>query len=124
MAQAILGRTHETSFRLTRILDENCSRAPRVFKPALALMTLFAGLSFVIVPNMPRLIGFKTVGFETAAPKVEAASQQTAPQLSQAAVLATVAGMSNEGAHQNTGKFLTASAVTAEISRQHPATHV
>lgn len=59
MAQAAVSRARETSLRLAQILDADRPRATRVFKPALALMTAFAGVCLVILPDAPRLIGFE-----------------------------------------------------------------
>ncbi|MGA8617504.1 MAG: M56 family metallopeptidase [Candidatus Sulfotelmatobacter sp.] len=60
MAQAAIGHACETSIRLARILDDvGRPRATRVFKPALVLMTAFAGVCLVILPDAPRLIAFE-----------------------------------------------------------------
>jgi hypothetical protein len=59
MAQAAIGRAHETTLRLAQILDADRPKATRVFKPVLAAV---AGVAAVVgtfaVPNAPRLIAF------------------------------------------------------------------
>lgn len=59
LAQAALGRIHQTSLRVTQILDPNrpCA-SPRAWKPVVALVALFAIASAISVDHGPRLIAF------------------------------------------------------------------
>ena len=58
MAQAVIGRAHETSQRLARILDRKRSNATGAFKPALCGILAIVGVGVVGVQETPRLIAF------------------------------------------------------------------
>ena len=58
MAQAVVHRAQEASLRLTRILDRNRPTATRAWKPAMALMGVFAMACAAAAPLTPRLVAF------------------------------------------------------------------
>ncbi len=83
MAQAAVDRAREASLRLAKILDANRSVATRVWKPALAMLSVFFLACLMALPIAPRL-----VAFESAAPAPHAASavpgSMASPKLSTA----------------------------------------
>jgi beta-lactamase regulating signal transducer with metallopeptidase domain len=59
LAQAAISHARETSARLAQILDVDRPQATRIFKPALGLVTILAGVCLVMLPDAPRLIAFQ-----------------------------------------------------------------
>src|SRR5262249_21669490 len=59
LAQAALGRAHQTSQRILRILDAGRPKATRVWKPALGLVTAMSAVAIMAVPYTPNLISFE-----------------------------------------------------------------
>jgi bla regulator protein blaR1 len=66
LAQAAVSRMRQTSRRVAQILDGEHRGATRVWRPALALMTVFAAGCVVTVSRAPELVGFQ----DAAAPVV------------------------------------------------------
>ena len=58
LAQAAIGHAREISARLAQILDAGRSTETRVFGPAFAAITAFAGICLIVLPGAPQLIGF------------------------------------------------------------------
>jgi hypothetical protein len=56
MAQAAVHRVHEASLRLAQILDTNRPAATRVWKPALAMVSVFSMLCLVTLPHTPQFV--------------------------------------------------------------------
>jgi hypothetical protein len=67
MAQAAVHRAQELSQRITRILDPKRPASTRVWKPALALATVFSLACFAISFSAPRLVAFKSDDSQAAA---------------------------------------------------------
>ena len=66
LAQAALGKIHQTSLRVAQILDGNRPiRSARSWKPAVSLVAAFAMASVVGISKAPRLIAFS----DTASPQ-------------------------------------------------------
>lgn len=88
MAQAAIGRAHETTLRLAQILDVDRPKATRVFKPVLAVV---AGVAAVVgafaVPNAPRLIAFHDAAPESSQFAALVASDETIPELPKSMVV-------------------------------------
>jgi beta-lactamase regulating signal transducer with metallopeptidase domain len=89
LAQAVVGRAHETSLRLARILDGNRPKSSRVFRPALGLAAVLGACCLIALPDAPRLIAFENAG---SAPVINnnknvAFAADAAPQLPQTAVI-------------------------------------
>jgi hypothetical protein len=84
LAFAIAGRVHQTTRRVTRILDVNRPTATEVWKPALGLMVTFCAVCLISLPRTPRL-----VEFESTSPAVVASAANPMPGTS----LATSARM-------------------------------
>jgi len=59
LAQAAVSRMRQTSRRVAQILDGERRSAARVWKPALALMTVFAAGCVATVSRAPELVGFQ-----------------------------------------------------------------
>lgn len=59
LAQAALGRAHQTSQRIMQILDAGRPKATRVWKPALGLVTAMSAVAIMAVPYTPNLITFE-----------------------------------------------------------------
>jgi len=59
LAQAAVSRMRQTSRRVAQILDGERRSAARVWKPALALMTVFAAGWVATVSRAPELVGFQ-----------------------------------------------------------------
>ena len=59
LAQAALGRAHQTSQRIMQILDAGRPKATRVWKPALGLVTAMSAVAIIVVPYTPNLVTFK-----------------------------------------------------------------
>jgi beta-lactamase regulating signal transducer with metallopeptidase domain len=76
MAQAVVNRVHQTSLRVSQILDANRSSATRVWKPALYSVAAFSLVCLVSLSRAPEL-----VAFEDRAPTIaaSAASPVAAP---------------------------------------------
>ena len=85
MTQAIVHRARETSMRLARILDPKRTVATRISKPALGLVSAFAALCLVILPNTPQVISFEQGGSQQASPFI--AVHQVSSALTQPAIL-------------------------------------
>ena len=58
LAQAAVGKMHQTSQRVTRILDAERPAATRVWKPALGLVSAVSIACLVSMPHAPQLIAF------------------------------------------------------------------
>lgn len=58
LAQAVVGRVHQTAQRVTRILDVDRSRATAVWKPALVLFAALSAACFATFPHTPQLVAF------------------------------------------------------------------
>jgi beta-lactamase regulating signal transducer with metallopeptidase domain len=75
LAQAAVNRVHQTSLRVSQILDANRSRATRVWKPALYSVAAFFVACLVSLSHTPELVAFKDripeVTFASAAPANE-----------------------------------------------------
>jgi len=74
LAQAVVGRMHQTTRRVARILDLDRPTAIKIWKPAFALVAAFSAACFVSGPHAPRL-----VSFEQAAHSVSESAASTAP---------------------------------------------
>ena len=59
LAQAAISHAHETSVRLARILQADRNQSTAIFKPALAVITVFAGLSLCVIVKAPKLVAFQ-----------------------------------------------------------------
>ncbi len=59
LAQAALGRAHQTSQRIMQILDTGRPKATRVWKPALGLVTAISAFAIMAVPYTPNLVTFE-----------------------------------------------------------------
>ena len=59
LAQAALGRAHQTTQRIMQILDTGRPRATRVWKPALGVVTAMSAIAIMAVPYTPNLISFE-----------------------------------------------------------------
>jgi beta-lactamase regulating signal transducer with metallopeptidase domain len=59
LAQAALGRAHQTTQRIMQILDTGRPKATRVWKPALGLVTAMSAIAIMAVPYTPNLISFE-----------------------------------------------------------------
>ena len=58
LAQAAVGKMHQTTQRVTRILDAERPTATRVWKPALGLVFAVSIVCLVSMPHAPQLIAF------------------------------------------------------------------
>lgn len=59
LAQAVVGRAHQTARRIARILQADRPTAVRVWKPAFGLVATFSAVCFFAVPRAPRLVAFE-----------------------------------------------------------------
>jgi beta-lactamase regulating signal transducer with metallopeptidase domain len=59
LAQAALGRAHQTTQRIMQILDAGRPKATRVWKPALVLVTAMTAVATMAVPYTPDLVTFE-----------------------------------------------------------------
>lgn len=59
LAQAAVNRVHQTSLRVSQILDANRSRATRVWKPALYSVAAFFVACLVSSSHAPEIVAFK-----------------------------------------------------------------
>lgn len=59
LAQAALGRAHQTSHRIRQILDGNRPKATGIWKPAMGLVTAMSALAVLAVPYTPNLVSFE-----------------------------------------------------------------
>ena len=59
LAQAALGRAHQTSQRIMQILDTGRPKATRVWKPALGAVTAMSAIAIMAVPYTPNLVSFE-----------------------------------------------------------------
>jgi beta-lactamase regulating signal transducer with metallopeptidase domain len=101
VAQAAIGRAHETSQRIAQILDIDRPKATRVFKPAVAAVTVFAAVWIFAMPKAPRFISFRD-----SAPSngLEAVNDiQSAPQLPKSMVIPVLAHV--DQTETSPGKF-------------------
>ncbi len=62
LAQAALGKIHQTSLRVAQILDSNRAPKGRSWKPVVSLVAVFAMTCVVGIARAPRLIGFSERG--------------------------------------------------------------
>jgi beta-lactamase regulating signal transducer with metallopeptidase domain len=74
LAQAVVGRMHQTTHRVARILDLDRPAAIKIWKPAFALVAAFSAACFISGPHAPRL-----VSFEQAARSVSESAASTDP---------------------------------------------
>jgi hypothetical protein len=74
LAQAAVTRMHQTSQRVTRILDWHRPPTIRTWKPALALVTVFSAAMIAAISRAPELIAFQSV---TAPPTLAANFERT-----------------------------------------------
>jgi beta-lactamase regulating signal transducer with metallopeptidase domain len=89
LAQAVVNRMHQTSLRVSQILDTNRPGATRVWKPALYSVAAFSAVCLVWLSHAPEL-----VAFEDRMPEVTVASATPANEM------LTSAADSNFGAKQ------------------------
>jgi hypothetical protein len=59
LAQAVVNRMHQTSLRVSQILDLNRSRATRVWKPAVYSLAAFSLVCVVSLSHAPQLVTFE-----------------------------------------------------------------
>ena len=59
LAQAALGRAHQTSQRIRQILDSSRPKATSIWKPALGLVTAMSAVAVLAVPYTPKLVAFE-----------------------------------------------------------------
>jgi hypothetical protein len=59
LAQAALGRAHQTSQRIMQILDTGRPKATKVWKPALGVVTAVSAVAIMVVPYTPNLVSFE-----------------------------------------------------------------
>ena len=59
LVQAAIGHVTHTARRISKILDGSERKDSRVFKPALAALTLFGAISLIAVQHTPQLISFR-----------------------------------------------------------------
>jgi len=59
LAQAALGRAHQTTHRILQILDTRRPKATRVWKPALGVVTAVSAIAIMAVPYTPNLVSFE-----------------------------------------------------------------
>ena len=59
LAQAAVSKMRQTTLRVSQILDVNRSAATRVWKPALALVTVASGVFVVGLARAPELVAFR-----------------------------------------------------------------
>ncbi|MGO9647335.1 MAG: M56 family metallopeptidase [Terriglobales bacterium] len=59
LAQAAVSKVRQTTLRVSQILDGNRSTAPRVWKPALALMMVASGIFVIALVRAPELVAFR-----------------------------------------------------------------
>jgi beta-lactamase regulating signal transducer with metallopeptidase domain len=76
LAQAVVGRMHQTTRRVARVLDRDRPTAIKIWKPAFALVAAFSAACFISGPHAPRL-----VSFEQAAPSISESAASAAPAL-------------------------------------------
>jgi beta-lactamase regulating signal transducer with metallopeptidase domain len=80
MAQAVVNRVHQTSLRVSQILDVNRSAATQVWKPALYSVTAFSVFCLISLSHAPQL-----VAFEGAVPDVAALAMAPGVQITASA---------------------------------------
>jgi beta-lactamase regulating signal transducer with metallopeptidase domain len=83
LAQAVVSHARETSLRLARILDGDRANSPRVFKPALGLLTVLVATCLIAIPHAPTVIAFENAS----APPAVVSATNTAPHLMPAAII-------------------------------------
>jgi beta-lactamase regulating signal transducer with metallopeptidase domain len=76
LAQAAVGRMHQTAHRVARILDADRPAATKVWKPALGLVSAVSVACLISMPHMPRL-----VAFDGAAPSFSQSASRLSPAL-------------------------------------------
>jgi beta-lactamase regulating signal transducer with metallopeptidase domain len=59
LAQTVVGRMHQTTLRVARVLDRDRPTAIRIWKPAFALVAAFSAACFISGPHAPRLVSFE-----------------------------------------------------------------
>jgi hypothetical protein len=70
LAQAVIGHARQISIRLAQILDGRRSADTRWLRPSFAAVTAFAGLSLLVMPAAPKLVGFTTAGTEVSSAQI------------------------------------------------------
>jgi hypothetical protein len=102
LAQAALGRAHQTSQRIMQILDTGRPKATRVWKPALGAVTAMSAIAIMAVPYTPNLISFEDQKLTLSTVTVKSASH---PQIAIPAALkesAPIRAISGQKAVQQT----------------------
>jgi beta-lactamase regulating signal transducer with metallopeptidase domain len=94
LAQAAISRAPDTSLRIAQILDLDRPKATRVFKPALVAVGGMMMVSFLVLPDAPRLIAFQppsptASNFGAGAPRL--ASLEQYPDLPKSMIVPAVA---------------------------------
>ncbi len=59
LAQAMVGRVKQTSLRVTEILNRQSPKSSRIYKPAFAMLAVFAFASAGEIRRMPELVAFE-----------------------------------------------------------------
>ena len=88
LAQAVIGHARQISIRMAQILDGRRSADTRWLRPSFAAVTAFAGLSLLVMPAAPKLVGFTAAGTEVSSS--QSARQATPVQFSTASAKTTV----------------------------------
>jgi beta-lactamase regulating signal transducer with metallopeptidase domain len=78
LAQAAVNRVHQTSLRVSQILDANRPRATRVWKPALYSVAAFSVVCLVSLPHAPELVTFEDRNSEVTVATAKPASDMLA----------------------------------------------
>jgi hypothetical protein len=82
LAQAAIGHARQISIRLAQILDGRRAADTRWLGPVFAVVTVFAGISLVVMPAMPKLVGFTTGVAVARIPVAQRASIPVVQQMS------------------------------------------
>jgi beta-lactamase regulating signal transducer with metallopeptidase domain len=77
LAQSVVGRMRQITYRVTQILDTKRPSATSVWKPALGAVALLSAAALVATPYAPQL-----VAFEDSAPAVTAQANRNPPSFS------------------------------------------
>lgn len=84
LAQAAIGRAQETSLRVAQILDVERPSSTRIVKPILAAVGGVLAVSFLAVPDVPRLIAFQdptAIASSSVAGSTQLASMEQSPRV-------------------------------------------
>jgi hypothetical protein len=91
LAQAALGRAHQTTQRIMQILDSGRPKATRVWKPALGAVTAMSAIAIMAVPYTPNLISFEDTKMPTQVVAMNMSRQKLVPAIHPALIKSTVA---------------------------------